>query len=125
MHVSIMSRRPKASETYIVTCVRGTQEGSHPITSRKSLDHPHVESRRFFVLSYVLGWYAKMIIDEANKVVQWEQTAELARREAMHHAADMHGQGGGFAPGSAKERSELVQSMMSQKVNIMLLSTVS
>ncbi|CAM9093699.1 unnamed protein product [Ectocarpus fasciculatus] len=64
-----------------------------------------------------------MIIDEANKVVQWEQTAELARREAMHHAADMHGHGGGFAPGSAKERNELVQSMMSQKVNIMLLST--
>ncbi|CAB1116960.1 unnamed protein product [Ectocarpus sp. CCAP 1310/34] len=64
-----------------------------------------------------------MIIDEANKVVQWEQTAELARREAMHHVADMHGHGGGFAPGSAKERNELVQSMMSQKVNIMLLST--
>lgn len=66
----------------------------------------------------------KMIVEEANKVVQWEQTMELARRDAMQHAADMHGHGGAFAPGTQQERNELVQAMMSQKVNIMLLSTV-
>lgn len=66
----------------------------------------------------------KMIIEEANKVVQWEQTMELARREAMQHAADMHGHGGGYAVGAQHERNDLVQAMMSQKVDIMLLSTV-
>lgn len=65
-----------------------------------------------------------MIIEEANKVVQWEQTMELARREAMQHAADMHGHGGGHAVGAQHERNDLVQAMMSQKVDIMLLSTV-
>lgn len=65
-----------------------------------------------------------MIVEEANKVVQWEQTMDLARREAMQHAADMHGHGGAFAGGAQHERNELVQAMMSQKVNIMLLSTV-
>lgn len=65
-----------------------------------------------------------MIIDEANKVVEWERAAELANREAMQHAADMHGQGGAKAAEAAKERAMLVQAMMSQKANIMLLSTV-
>lgn len=57
-------------------------------------------------------------------MVQWEQTAELARTEALQHAADMHGHGGGYALGAQHERNELVQAMMSQKVDIMLLSTV-
>lgn len=65
-----------------------------------------------------------MIVEEANKVVQWEQTMELARREAMQHAADSHGQGTTFAVGTQQERNELVESMMSQKVNITLLGTV-
>lgn len=58
-------------------------------------------------------------------MVEWERTTELARREAMQHAADVHGHGGASAAEAAKERSELVQAMMSQKANIMLLSTVS
>lgn len=57
-------------------------------------------------------------------MVEWERTAELARREAMQHAADVHGNGGASAAEGAMERSELVQAMMSQKGNIMLLSTV-
>lgn len=57
-------------------------------------------------------------------MVQWEQTMELARREAMQHAGDMHGHGGGYAVGAQHERNDLVQAMMSQKVDIMLLSTV-
>lgn len=65
-----------------------------------------------------------MIVEEANKVVQWEQTMELARREAMQHAADSHGQGATFAAGTQHERNELVESMMLQKVNITLLGTV-
>lgn len=66
----------------------------------------------------------QMIIDEANKVVEWERGTELARREALQHAADVHGQGGASAAEAAKERGALVQAMMGQKANIMLLSTV-
>ncbi len=66
----------------------------------------------------------KMILEEANKVVQWEQTLELARREAMQQAAEMRGHGGSFAAGAQHEKNELMQAMMSQKVDIMLLSTV-
>ena len=65
-----------------------------------------------------------MIIEEANKVVEWQRTAELARREAIHHAADVHGHGGASAAEGARERSELVQAMLAQKGTIMLLSTV-
>lgn len=65
-----------------------------------------------------------MIIEEANKVVEWERTAELARREALQHVADVHGHGGASAAEGAMERNELVKAMMSQKGNIVLLSTV-
>ncbi|CAN0162171.1 unnamed protein product, partial [Hapterophycus canaliculatus] len=62
-----------------------------------------------------------MIMDEANKVLQWEQTKELARREAINHAAEMHGHGGSFTAGASRERNELMQCLVAQKANIMLL----
>lgn len=66
-----------------------------------------------------------MILEEANKVVKWEQTADLSRREGMRAAAEVQGQGGVIAAEAAVERSDLVQDMMMQKANLMLLSTVS
>lgn len=66
-----------------------------------------------------------MILEEVNKVIDWERTTELARREAMQHAADVHGHGGASAAEAARERSELVQAMMSQKASLVVLSTVS
>lgn len=66
-----------------------------------------------------------MIMEEANKVMDWERTMEIARREALQHAADVHGHGGATSAEAAQERSALVEAMMSQKATIMLLSTVS
>lgn len=66
-----------------------------------------------------------MIMEEANKVMDWERTMDIARREALQHAADAHGHGGATAAEAAQERSALVEAMMSQKATIMLLSTVS
>lgn len=57
-------------------------------------------------------------------MVQWEKTLELARREGMQQAAEMRGHGGNFAAGAQHEKNELMHVMMSQKVDIMLLSTV-
>lgn len=66
-----------------------------------------------------------MITEEASKVVEWERTADVARREALLHASDVHGHGGASAADAAQERGALVDAMMSQKATIMLLSTVS
>lgn len=65
-----------------------------------------------------------MIMDEAAKVVEWERAADMARREALLHASDVHGHGGASAVDAAQERGALVDAMMSQKATIMLLSTV-
>lgn len=64
-------------------------------------------------------------MEEDNKVLNWERTADLAHREALQHASAVHGQGGEAAAAAAQERAALVEAMMSQKATIMLLSTVS
>lgn len=93
-----------------------SDETSAPLTACKTM-HDDRDGKK--------SLYPQMIMEEANKVVTWERTADIARREALQYAADVHGHSRAAAAAAALERGALVEAMMSQKATIMLLSTVS